>query len=182
MAKAEPRTVEAEIKLSAKNVDVFYGEKQALRKVSLDIPARSVTALIGPSGCGKSTFLRCLNRMNDTIRDCRVTGEIRLDDLDIYASKVDVVQLRARVGMVFQKPNPFPKSIYENVAWGARINGFRGSRSDLDDLAENALTRGPLGRGEGQAERVRLLPLGRPTAAPLHRPGAGAQPRGAADG
>ncbi|WP_414655626.1 phosphate ABC transporter ATP-binding protein PstB [Ferrovibrio sp.] len=149
MAKAEPRTVEAEIKLSAKNVDVFYGEKQALRKVSLDIPARSVTALIGPSGCGKSTFLRCLNRMNDTIRDCRVTGEIRLDDLDIYASKVDVVQLRARVGMVFQKPNPFPKSIYENVAYGPRIHGLAETREHLDHIVETALQQAGLWKEVG---------------------------------
>ncbi len=144
MAKAEPRTVEAEIKLSAKNVDVFYGEKQALRKVSLDIPARSVTALIGPSGCGKSTFLRCLNRMNDTVEGARVTGRIELDGSDIYEKKKDVVQLRARVGMVFQKPNPFPKSIYENVAYGPRIHGLAADRVELDEIVTTSLQRAGL--------------------------------------
>ena len=110
--------------MSARNVSVFYGDKQALKDVSVDIHDDKVTAFIGPSGCGKSTFLRCLNRMNDTIAGARVIGDIELDGEDIYASKMDVVQLRARVGMVFQKPNPFPKSIYENVAYGPRIHGL----------------------------------------------------------
>ncbi|MBM3626215.1 MAG: phosphate ABC transporter ATP-binding protein [Alphaproteobacteria bacterium] len=126
-------------KISASGVDVFYGAKHALKKVSVEIGERQVVAFIGPSGCGKSTFLRCLNRMNDTIAGCRVTGDIRLDRGDIYAPEVDVVQLRARVGMVFQKPNPFPKSIYDNVAYGPRIHGLAGSKAELDALVEGAL-------------------------------------------
>jgi phosphate transport system ATP-binding protein len=126
-------------KISASGVDVFYGTKHAIKKVSVEIGERQVVAFIGPSGCGKSTFLRCLNRMNDTIASCRVTGDIRLDRDDIYAPEVDVVQLRARVGMVFQKPNPFPKSIYDNVAYGPRIHGLAGSKAELDAIVENAL-------------------------------------------
>ena len=126
-------------KLTASGVDVFYGAKHAIKTVSIDIAEREVVAFIGPSGCGKSTFLRCLNRMNDTIAACRVTGDIRLDRDDIYAPDVDVVQLRARVGMVFQKPNPFPKSIYDNVAYGPRIHGLAGSKSELDGIVEHAL-------------------------------------------
>ncbi|MFZ9447787.1 MAG: phosphate ABC transporter ATP-binding protein PstB [Alphaproteobacteria bacterium] len=126
-------------KISASGVDVFYGAKHALKHVSVEIGERRVVAFIGPSGCGKSTFLRCLNRMNDTIAGCRVTGDIRLDHADIYAPEVDVVQLRARVGMVFQKPNPFPKSIYDNVAYGPRIHGLAGSKSELDGIVEQAL-------------------------------------------
>ena len=131
---------------------VFYGEKQALFDVSLDIPDRSVTAFIGPSGCGKSTFLRCLNRMNDTIEGCRVTGDIELDGEDIYSPQVDPVQLRARVGMVFQKPNPFPKSIFENVAYGPRIHGLATSKADLDEIVVNSLQKGrPVRGGQGPA-------------------------------
>ena len=126
-------------KISARGVDVSYGAKHAIRNVSIEIGARQVVAFIGPSGCGKSTFLRCLNRMNDTIAGCRVTGDIRLDGDDIYAPDVDVVQLRARVGMVFQKPNPFPKSIYDNVAYGPRIHGLAGTRAELDAIVEGAL-------------------------------------------
>jgi phosphate transport system ATP-binding protein len=111
-----------------REVNVYYGEKQALKNVGLDIGANEVIAFIGPSGCGKSTFLRCLNRMNDTIVSCRITGQIKLDQDDIYDKSIDVVQLRARVGMVFQKPNPFPKSIYENVAYGPRIHGMVNTR------------------------------------------------------
>ncbi|MEM7044753.1 MAG: phosphate ABC transporter ATP-binding protein PstB, partial [Pseudomonadota bacterium] len=114
-------------------------EKQALYDVDLDIPDRQVTALIGPSGCGKSTFLRCLNRMNDTIDICRVQGDIRLDGRDIYDKAVDVVQLRARVGMVFQKPNPFPKSIYENIAYGPTIHGLAGDKTEMDEIVEISL-------------------------------------------
>ena len=110
--------------MTCRNVNVYYGDKQAIQDVSIDIGMNEVLAMIGPSGCGKSTFLRCLNRMNDTIDGCRVTGEIRLDDMDIYDRKVDVVPLRAQVGMVFQKPNPFPKSIYDNVAYGPKIHGL----------------------------------------------------------
>ena len=131
-------------KVSAKDVDVFYGEKQALESVSLEVRENEVTALIGPSGCGKSTFLRCLNRMNDTINICRVTGTILLDGTDVYDRDVDVVQLRARVGMVFQKPNPFPKSIYENVAYGPRIHGMTANKADLGDLVEASLRRAGL--------------------------------------
>jgi phosphate transport system ATP-binding protein len=135
--------------MAARGVNLWYGEKQALFDVSMDIPERRVTALIGPSGCGKSTFLRCLNRMNDTIEGCRVEGDIRLDGDDIYDRNIDVVQLRAKVGMVFQKPNPFPKSIYDNIAYGPRIHGLAGSKPDLDDIVESSL------RGAGLFEEVK---------------------------
>jgi len=131
-------------KITARDVDVFYGDNQAIDKVSVDIEPNSVTAFIGPSGCGKSTFLRCLNRMNDTIDICRVTGEILLDGNDIYARDVDPVQLRARVGMVFQKPNPFPKSIFDNVAYGPRIHGLAANKSELDQIVEQSLRRAAL--------------------------------------
>lgn len=131
-------------KLSARNVDVFYGDKQAIHNVSLDIGANEVIALIGPSGCGKSTFLRTLNRMNDTIDICNIKGEILLDNENIYDPKVDTVPLRARVGMVFQKPNPFPKSIYDNVAYGPRIHGLAQSRVELDETVEKSLQRAGL--------------------------------------
>ncbi|MEX1179702.1 MAG: phosphate ABC transporter ATP-binding protein PstB [Cucumibacter sp.] len=132
------------IKMRGRKVSVYYGEKQALFDVDLDIASNQVTSLIGPSGCGKSTFLRCLNRMNDTIPICRVTGEIKLDDLNVYESGIDVVELRARVGMVFQKPNPFPKTIYENVAYGPRIHGMSRSRGELDELVNSSLRRAGL--------------------------------------
>ncbi|RJT22657.1 phosphate ABC transporter ATP-binding protein [Chakrabartia godavariana] len=132
------------IKITARNVDVFYGDKQAIKDVSIDIATEHVTAFIGPSGCGKSTFLRTLNRMNDTIAGCRVDGEISLDGVDIYRGGVDVVQLRARVGMVFQKPNPFPKSIYENVAYGPRIHGHAPNKADMDEIVEKSLRRAGL--------------------------------------
>ncbi|WP_294326357.1 phosphate ABC transporter ATP-binding protein PstB [uncultured Sphingomonas sp.] len=131
-------------KLSARGVDVFYGQKQAIKDVSIDIDMEHVTAFIGPSGCGKSTFLRTMNRMNDTVSSARVTGDIRLDGEDIYSPAMDVVQLRARVGMVFQKPNPFPKSIYENVAYGPRIHGLAASKADMDGIVERSLTRAGL--------------------------------------
>ena len=131
-------------RMSCRNVNVFYGDNQAIRNVSLDIGRNEVIAMIGPSGCGKSTFLRCLNRMNDTIEGCRVKGEITLDSQNIYDSSVDVVLLRARVGIVFQKPNPFPKSIWENVAYGPRIHGLTSSRSELNDLVEHSLKRAGL--------------------------------------
>ncbi|KHK90646.1 phosphate ABC transporter ATP-binding protein PstB [Novosphingobium malaysiense] len=133
-----------ETKLTARNVDVYYGPKKAIDNVSIDIDNGIVTAFIGPSGCGKSTFLRSLNRMNDTIADARVTGEILLDGEDIYAASMDPVALRARVGMVFQKPNPFPKSIYENVAYGPRIHGLAASKADMDAIVESALTKAGL--------------------------------------
>jgi phosphate transport system ATP-binding protein len=129
---------------SCRDVDVFYGEKHAIKKVGIDIARNQVLAMIGPSGCGKSTFLRCLNRMNDTIPSARVEGRILLDGKDIHDRKQDVVQLRARVGMVFQKPNPFPKSIYENVAYGPRIHGLAGDRVELDEIVHNSLQRAGL--------------------------------------
>jgi len=131
-------------KITARHVDVFYGDKQAIRDVTIDIDIGVVTAFIGPSGCGKSTFLRTLNRMNDTIPSARTEGEIKLDGVDIYKGDLDPVQLRARVGMVFQKPNPFPKSIYENVAYGARIHGMAGSKAEMDAIVEKSLRRAGL--------------------------------------
>jgi phosphate transport system ATP-binding protein len=129
---------------SCRDVSVFYGAKQALKNVTLDVARRQVLAMIGPSGCGKSTFLRCLNRMNDTIPGARVTGSIKLDGRDIYDERQDAAQLRARIGMVFQKPNPFPKSIYDNVAYGPRIHGLARSRAQLDDIVCTSLTRAGL--------------------------------------
>ena len=131
-------------KVTARDVAVFYGEKQALFDVALDVPRNQVTALIGPSGCGKTTFLRCINRMNDVIDGCRVTGRILLDGDDLYESGMDVVQLRARVGMVFQKPNPFPKSIWENVAYGPRIHGLASNNTDLDRIVVSSLDKAGL--------------------------------------
>jgi len=131
-------------KISARDVSVFYGANQAIDHVSIDVTQDNVVAFIGPSGCGKSTFLRTLNRMNDTVPSARVTGQILLDGEDIYAPAMDVVQLRARVGMVFQKPNPFPKSIYENVAYGPRIHGLATARADLDAMVEQSLRRAGL--------------------------------------
>ncbi len=131
-------------KIAARDVSVFYGDKQALFDVSLDIPDKTVTAFIGPSGCGKSTFLRCMNRMNETIPGARVTGQILMDGADVNARSVDPVLLRAQVGMVFQKPNPFPKTIYENVAYGPRIHGLTASRSEMDGIVESALKKAGL--------------------------------------
>ncbi len=131
-------------KVSARDVSVFYGDKQALFDVSLGIPKNAVISLIGPSGCGKSTFLRCINRMNDTIPICRVTGEIDLDGKNIYDPDLDVVELRARVGMVFQKPNPFPKSIFENVAYGPRIHGLVATKADMEELVHLSLEKAGL--------------------------------------
>jgi phosphate transport system ATP-binding protein len=131
-------------KLTARDVNVYYGAKHALKHCDLSLAERKVTALIGPSGCGKSTFLRCLNRMNDTIDICRVTGLIELDGEDIYAKSIDVVQLRARVGMVFQKPNPFPKSIYDNIAYGPRIHGLARTKDEMDEIVEKSLQRAGL--------------------------------------
>ena len=129
---------------SCRDVNVFYGEKQAIRNLSIDVGRKEVLAMIGPSGCGKSTFLRCLNRMNDTIVGARVEGQIVLDGQDIHEKRQDVVQLRARVGMVFQKPNPFPKSIFENVAYGPRIHGLAADRAELDDIVQSSLRRAGL--------------------------------------
>ncbi|WP_188853350.1 phosphate ABC transporter ATP-binding protein PstB [Aureimonas glaciei] len=132
------------VKMKGENVSVHYGAKQALFGVSLDVMENQVTALIGPSGCGKSTFLRCLNRMNDTVSSAKVTGNITLDGDDIYDPSIDVVELRARVGMVFQKPNPFPKSIFENVSYGPRIHGLAKSKSDLEEIVITSLRRAGL--------------------------------------
>ena len=131
-------------KISAKAVNVYYGYTQAIDAVNVELNDKTVTAFIGPSGCGKSTFLRCLNRMNDTIDICRVEGEILMDGEDIYHKKVDPVQLRAKVGMVFQKPNPFPKSIFDNVAYGPKIHGLAASKSALDEIVEQSLRRAAL--------------------------------------
>ena len=139
------RSVNAhENKITARSVQVWYGDKQALKDVDCDILDKTVTAFIGPSGCGKSTFLRCLNRMNDTVSIARVEGDIRLDGEDIYDKRVDPVQLRAKVGMVFQKPNPFPKSIYENIAYGPRIHGLAANRADLDEIVQTSLQKAGL--------------------------------------
>jgi phosphate transport system ATP-binding protein len=131
-------------RMVCRNVNVYYGDKQAIKNVSIDIGRNEVLAMIGPSGCGKSTFIRCLNRMNDTIDGCRVTGEIVLDGLDIHGKDIDVVPLRAQVGMVFQKPNPFPKSVYENVAYGPRIHGLARNKSELDEIVETSLKKAGL--------------------------------------
>lgn len=131
-------------KMTVRNVNIFYGEKQAIYDVNVDIGKNQVIAMIGPSGCGKSTFLRSLNRMNDTIDGCRVEGDIRIDDENLYSPKLDVVELRARVGMVFQKPNPFPKSIYDNVAYGPKIHGLADTRVDLDEMVERSLRKAGL--------------------------------------
>ncbi len=131
-------------KMKGRNVCVYYADKQALFDVDLDVPQNQVTALIGPSGCGKSTFLRCLNRMNDVIDICRVEGELTMDGRDIYSPDVDVVELRARVGMVFQKPNPFPKSIFDNVSYGPRIHGLAENKTDLEEIVVRSLKQASL--------------------------------------
>jgi len=131
-------------RMTCRGVNVYYGDKHAIKNVALDIGRNEVVAMIGPSGCGKSTFLRCLNRMNDTIDTCRVEGEITLDGMDIYGKEVDVVPLRAQVGMVFQKPNPFPKSIYDNVAYGPRIHGLAQNKVELDEIVETSLRKAGL--------------------------------------
>ena len=131
-------------RMTCRNVNVYYGDNHAIKNVSLDIGREQVLAMIGPSGCGKSTILRALNRMNDTIDGCRMTGEIKLDGQDIYHKEMDVVPLRAQVGMVFQKPNPFPKSIFDNIAYGVRIHGLAGSKSELEGIVEHSLKRAGL--------------------------------------
>jgi phosphate transport system ATP-binding protein len=132
------------VKISAKDVQVFYGDNHAIKDVTVEIEDKTVTAFIGPSGCGKSTFLRCINRMNDTIEVCRIVGDIRIDGENIYDPKIDPVQLRAKVGMVFQKPNPFPKSIYDNVAYGPRIHGLARNKAELDEIVERSLRSGAI--------------------------------------
>ncbi len=144
MESPAAETAIRDVKIAARGVDVYYGQTHAIKNVSMDVGANEVTAFIGPSGCGKSTFLRAINRMNDTIDICRVTGSIKLDGSDIYDPKVDVVQLRARVGMVFQKPNPFPKSIYDNIAYGPRIHGLVSGKAETDLVVERSLRRAGL--------------------------------------
>jgi phosphate transport system ATP-binding protein len=149
MSETRPETVEdappgTPVKGTVRGLNLWYGETQALFDIDLDLAEQEVTALIGPSGCGKSSFLRCLNRMNDLIPDVRVSGEVVIDGVDIYDRSVDVVQLRSRIGMVFQKPNPFPKSIYENIAYAPRIHGMAQTRSEMDDLVEHSLRRAGL--------------------------------------
>ncbi|MCK9296425.1 MAG: phosphate ABC transporter ATP-binding protein PstB [Desulfobulbaceae bacterium] len=131
-------------RMTCREVNVYYGDKKAINNVNIDIARNEVIAMIGPSGCGKSTFLRCLNRMNDTIEGCRVTGDLRLDGMDIHDKNVDVVPLRARVGMVFQKPNPFPKSIFDNVAYGPKIHGLAQNKAELDEIVERSLKKAGL--------------------------------------
>jgi phosphate transport system ATP-binding protein len=144
VAPSLPGGNQAKTKITADRVNVYYGEKHALKDVSIEIPERAVMAFIGPSGCGKSTFLRCINRMNDTISIARIQGRIDIDGHDIYDSSLDVVQLRARVGMVFQKPNPFPKSIFENVAYGPRIHGLANDKTDLEEIVVTSLRKAGL--------------------------------------
>jgi phosphate transport system ATP-binding protein len=142
---ASPRIMaERPVRISARDVNIYYGEKHAIKNLSINIPDKAVSAFIGPSGCGKSTFLRAVNRMNDTIVGCRVTGQIKMDDKDINGRDVDVVELRSHVGMVFQKPNPFPKSIYENVAYGPRIHGLASGKAELDEIVESSLKKAGL--------------------------------------
>lgn len=142
--KAPVGIPENQTRISARKVNIYYGEKHAINDLSIEIPDRAVSAFIGPSGCGKSTFLRAINRMNDTIDTCRLTGEVRLDDKNIYDADVDVVQLRSHVGMVFQKPNPFPKSIFENVAYGPRIHGLAKTKTDLEEMVVSSLKKAGL--------------------------------------
>jgi phosphate transport system ATP-binding protein len=144
MRSSELAVETAPAKATARNVDVYYGTTHAIKNVSVDILDKAVTAFIGPSGCGKSTFLRCFNRMNDTISICRVSGKIEIEGEDIYDRRVDPVQLRAKVGMVFQKPNPFPKSIYDNVAYGPKIHGLSRNKTELDEIVETALKKAAL--------------------------------------
>jgi phosphate transport system ATP-binding protein len=145
LAENTPRIArEKPLKIKARNVDVYYGDKHAIKGLNIDIPDGAVSAFIGPSGCGKSTFLRSINRMNDTIPSCRITGNIEIDGRDIYDRNLDVVQLRARIGMVFQKPNPFPKSIYENVAYGPKIHGLSKNKADLEEIVVTSLKKAGL--------------------------------------
>ena len=161
---------ETENKIQSSGVQVYYGENRALHGIDLNIGANEVTALIGPSGCGKSTFLRCINRMNDVIDGCRVEGSVFIDGDNIYADHMDVVELRARVGMVFQKPNPFPKSIYDNVAYGPRIHGLAPTKEALDHMVETSLKRAGLWQEVTRpAWRQRFGSVRRPATAFVHR-------------
>ena len=166
--------------MKIQDLSAFYGSFKAVTDVSMDIQANKVTALIGPSGCGKSTYIRCLNRMHEVIPGARAEGSVMLGEQDIYAKSADPVNIRRRVGMVFQKPNPFSKSIYENVVWGAKINGYKG---DLDELVERLTEAGrPLGGGQGPPQGERTRALRRSAAASLHRAHPGGGARGDPDG
>ena len=169
-------------KLKAQKVNVFYAEKQALYDVTLGIDEKSVTSFIGPSGCGKSTFLRCFNRMNDVIPSCRVQGQIFLDDVDLNSPKIDPVLLRARIGMVFQKPNPFPKTVYENVAYGPRIHGLAANRQEMDYIVEDSLKKAGLWKevsdrlndqatGLSGGQLTMSTPMRLPASSGRHKPG-----------
>ncbi len=171
---------EQDMALETRELSVFYGASQAVKEISLTIPRNRVVAFIGPSGCGKSTFLRCFNRMNDLIPVARVEGEVLFQGSDLYSPDVDAVEVRRRIGMVFQKPNPFPKSIYDNVAFGLKINGFQGN---MDEQVERSLRNGsPVGRGEGSAAGERIRPVRRAAAAFVHRPCPGRRARDPAHG
>ena len=163
--------------ISAKNLNLWYGDFKALKNISLDVGEREITALIGPSGCGKSTFLKTLNRMNDLVPNVRIEGDVRLKGEDIFAREMQLTDLRRRVGMVFQKANPFPMSIYDNITYGPKLHGVR-NKAELDELVESSL------RGAALWDEVkdRAGPFRRPAAAPLHRPRSGGQARSAADG
>ena len=154
--------------ITVEDLCLWYGSSQALKNINIEIEPHSITALIGPSGCGKSTFLKTLNRMNDLIPGVKITGTVNYNGIDVYAPSTDVCELRREVGMVFQKPNPFPMSIYDNVAYGPRTHGVT-SKAKLDDIVERCQRRGDLGRGQGQIEEVGARSLGRSAAAPLHR-------------
>ena len=179
-ASATPAPGTAVPKIEARDLSVFYGDKQALFNVSMDVREREVMAFIGPSGCGKSTFLRCINRMNDTIDSCRVAGEVLINGGDIYDRSVDVVELRQSVGMVFQKPNPFPKSIYENVAYGPRIHGLASAKEDLDEIVMTSLEKA--GLLKEVKDRLDEAGTGLTAAAAVYRPCHRGQSRGDPDG
>ena len=166
--------------ISAKDLNLWYGDFKALKGISLDVGEREITALIGPSGCGKSTFLKTLNRMNDLVPNVRIEGDVRLKGEDIFAREMQLTDLRRRVGMVFQKANPFPMSIYDNITYGPKLHGVR-NKAELDELGESSL-RGAVGRGEGPPEKERAGPFRRTAAASVHRPCTGGEARSAADG
>ena len=168
--------------ISAKDLNLWYGDFKALKGISLDVGEREITALIGPSGCGKSTFLKTLNRMNDLVPNVRIEGDVRLKGEDIFAREMQLTDLRRRVGMVFQKANPFPMSIYDNITYGPKLHGVR-NKAELDELVESSSAgRGPVGRGEGPPEKERAGPFRRTAAASVHRTRTGGEARSAADG
>ena len=167
--------------ITAKDLNLWYGDFKALKDISLDVGEREITALIGPSGCGKSTFLKTLNRMNDLVPGVRIEGDVRLRGQDIFAREMQLTELRRRVGMVFQKANPFPMSIYDNISYGPKLHGVH-NKAELDELVESPEGRCPLERGQGPPEEERSGPFRRPATAPVHRTRSGRQARSAADG